>query len=75
MSQADVKNHLSARRKKIVFPFGPVSPPDATCFSGDEPRGAKVNASCSGDLVDTQQSKSRNREIPCDVPARGMRAA
>lgn len=49
IKKTDVKNHLSARRKKIVFPFGP----DATGYSGDELRNAKGNASHSCDPVDT----------------------
>ena len=52
-----VKNHLSARRKKIVFPFWPVSAPEAAGHSRDEDRGAKVNASRSGDPVDTTVKK------------------
>lgn len=57
IKKSDVKDHLSARRKKIVFPFGPVSAPDATGYSGDKPRGAKVNASRSVDPVDTTVKK------------------
>jgi hypothetical protein len=32
-----VRNHLSARRRKIVFPFAPDTDPDATGCSGDGP--------------------------------------
>lgn len=57
IKKADVKNHLSARRKKIVFPFGPASQPDATGYSRDELRDANVNASRPGDPVDTSTAK------------------
>jgi hypothetical protein len=32
-----VRDHLSARRRKIVFPFAPDTEPDATGYSGDGP--------------------------------------
>jgi hypothetical protein len=34
IKKADVNNHLAARRKRITFPFAPVSQPDATGYSG-----------------------------------------
>ena len=57
IKKADVENHLSARRRKILFPFGLVSQPDATGYSGDELRDAKRNASRPGDPVGTSTAK------------------
>jgi hypothetical protein len=43
IKKADVENYFSARRKKIVFPFGPVSQPDATGYSVSEHRDTNPN--------------------------------
>jgi hypothetical protein len=48
IKKADVENYLSARRKKIVFPFGPVSQPDATGYSGNGRRDTNPNVTNSG---------------------------
>jgi hypothetical protein len=47
IKKADVKIHLSVRRKKIVFPFGPVSQPDATSYSGNGRRDTNPNVTNS----------------------------
>jgi hypothetical protein len=43
IKKADVQGYLSARRRKIVFPFAPKRQPNAIGNSGDGPREAKVN--------------------------------
>jgi hypothetical protein len=48
IKKADVKNYLSARRKKIVFPFGPVNQPDATGYSENERRDTSHIVTNSG---------------------------
>jgi len=48
IKKADVENYFSARRKKIVFPFGPVSQPDATGYSGSEHRDTNPHVTNSG---------------------------
>ncbi len=53
IKKSDVQNYLSARRKKIVFPFGPASQPDATKYSVKELRDTKVNTSRSVDTAGT----------------------
>jgi hypothetical protein len=47
IKKADVQDYLSARRRKIVFPFAPFRQPHAAGHSGDESREAKVNESKS----------------------------
>jgi len=51
IKRADVENYFSARRKKIVFPFGPVSQPDATGYSGNGRRDTNPNVTSSGTLA------------------------
>jgi hypothetical protein len=48
IKKADVNNHLAARRKKLVFPFAPVSQPDATGYSGKGRRDTSPNMTNSG---------------------------
>jgi hypothetical protein len=48
IKKADVNNHLAARRKKLIFPFGPVSQPDATGDSGNGRRATNPNVRTSG---------------------------
>ncbi len=48
IKKADVKNQPSAPRKRIVFPFGPVSQPDATGYSGNARRYTTPNVTNSG---------------------------
>ena len=38
-----VRDHLSARRRQIVFPFAPVSQSEADGCPGDEPRQARMS--------------------------------
>jgi hypothetical protein len=45
IKKADVQDYLSARRRKIVFPFAPLRQPDAVGHSGDGSREAKVSES------------------------------
>jgi hypothetical protein len=53
IKRSDVKNHLSARRKTLVFPFGPVKQPDATSNSADRHRVTNPNVPSSGNSIDT----------------------
>jgi hypothetical protein len=48
IKKADVNNHLAARRKKLIFPFGPVSQPDATGYSENGRRDTNPNLTNSG---------------------------
>ena len=48
IKKADVNNYLAARRKKLVFPFAPVSQPDGTGYSGKGRRGTNPNMANSG---------------------------
>jgi hypothetical protein len=59
IKKADVKNHLSTRRKKLVFPFAPVSQPDATGYSGDEHRDTNPSMAGSGNPVETSAVKKQ----------------
>ncbi len=47
IKKADVKNHLAARRKKIIFPFGPASQPDAAGYSGNGRRDTSPSVTSS----------------------------
>jgi hypothetical protein len=47
IKKADVQDYLSARRRKIVFPFAPLRQPDAAGHSEDGFREARVNESKS----------------------------
>ncbi len=51
IKKADVNNHLAARRKKLIFPFAPVSQPDATGYSGKERRDTNPNMTNSGTSI------------------------
>lgn len=57
IKKADVQDYLSARRRKIVFPFAPIRQPDAAGHSGDGPSKTKVNESKSS-RVDGQERSS-----------------
>ena len=57
IKKADVQDYLSARRRKIVFPFAPIRQPNATGHSGGGSREAKVNESQSRQ-VDGQERSS-----------------
>jgi hypothetical protein len=57
IKKADVNNYLAARRRKTVFPFKPVSQPDATGYSGGEPRDLNPNVPALGSSVDTSTTK------------------
>ena len=59
IKKTDVKNHLSTRRKKPVFPFGPVSQPDATGYPGDEHRDADPTVVRSGNPIETSTVKKQ----------------
>jgi len=48
IKKADVNSHLAARRKKLIFPFGSVSQPDATGYSGNGRRDTSPNVTSSG---------------------------
>ena len=48
IKKADVENYFSARRKKIVFPFGPVSQPDATGYSENGRHDTNPSVTSSG---------------------------
>lgn len=43
IKKADVQDYLSARRRRILFPFAPIRRPNASGSSGNGPREAKVN--------------------------------
>ena len=47
IKKADVNNYLAARRKKIIFPFAPVSQPDAAGYSGKGRRATDPNVTTS----------------------------
>jgi hypothetical protein len=58
IKKADVNNYLAARRKKLIFPFAPVTQPDATGYSGDELRRTKANALRSADPSTAKKPQS-----------------
>ena len=43
IKNAAVRDHLSARRRQIVFPFAPASHAEAAGRPGDEPRQARIS--------------------------------
>ena len=51
IKKAEVNNHLAARRKKSIFPFAPVSQPDATGYSGKGRRDSSPNVTNSGTSI------------------------
>jgi hypothetical protein len=59
IKKADVQDYLSARRRKIVFPFAPIRQPNAIGYSGDESRKAKVNEPKSRQGYDREHSSVR----------------
>jgi hypothetical protein len=48
IKKADVNNHRAARRQKLIFPFAPVSQPDATGYSGNGRRDTNPNVTNPG---------------------------
>ena len=48
IKKADVNNHRAARRKTLIFPFAPLSQPDATGYSGKVHRDTNPNMTSSG---------------------------
>ena len=59
IKKADVQDYLSARRRKIVFPFAPIRQPDAAGHSGDVSREAKVNEPKSRQVDGQERSSIR----------------
>ena len=59
IKKADVQDYLSARRRKIVFPFAPIRQPDAAGHTGDGLRKTKVNESKSRQVDDQERSSTR----------------
>jgi hypothetical protein len=57
IKKADVNDHRAARRRKTVFPFGTVSQPDATGYTGPVLRDTKPNVPVTGSSVDTSTVK------------------
>jgi hypothetical protein len=51
IKKADVNNHLAARRKKLIFPFAPVSQPDGTGYSGNGRRVTNPNGTNPGTSI------------------------
>ncbi len=59
IKKADVQDYLSARRRKIVFPFAPIRQPNTTGYSRDESREAKVNEPKSRQVDGQERSSIR----------------
>jgi|HubBroStandDraft_1064217.scaffolds.fasta_scaffold386244_2 hypothetical protein len=59
IKKADVQDYLSARRRKIVFPFAPIRQPNTTGHSGDESREAKVKEPKSRQVDGQERSSIR----------------
>jgi len=51
IKKADVENYFSGRRKKIVFPFGPLKQPGINGYSGDGHRDTNPNVPGTGGPV------------------------
>jgi hypothetical protein len=54
IKKRDVDSYLSARRKKIVFPFAPASQPSATGNSRGTTPGEKITSPGSHQLRDRE---------------------
>jgi len=59
IKKTDVQDYLSARRRKIVFPFAPASQRDATIHSGSGSRDAKLRALKSRQVDGQERSSIR----------------
>jgi hypothetical protein len=59
IKKADVNDHLAARRRKRLFPFKPISQPDATGYSGGGSREARLNERKSRQGYDRELSSVR----------------
>jgi hypothetical protein len=57
IKRSDVKNHLSTRANKVLFPFKPASGPDAIGSSESEPRDTKPRIPNSGDPSEIPTAK------------------
>jgi hypothetical protein len=74
IKKADVRNYLSARQRKNL-PFGPISQPDATGYSGDGSREAKVNEPKSRQGHDQERSSVRPSVAAAESHAGPARSA
>jgi hypothetical protein len=67
IKKCDVAAHFAERRRKRMFPFTPMSEPDATGYSGNEPHSAKGNAPGSGAGSSWRQSGIEVSNTPSKV--------
>jgi hypothetical protein len=66
IKKSDVKNHLSTRRSKTVFPFGPINQPDVG-NSGNELRDKNLNVTDSRGDSDLEPFTKIRHIVPIDV--------
>ena len=64
IKKADVEDYLSARRRKIVFPFAPIRQPNVTGHSGNVSREAKLNEPKPRQVDDQERSSIRPSVAP-----------
>ena len=69
IKKANVQDYLSARRRKIMFPFAPIRQPIASSSSGNGLREAKLNEPKSRQVDGQERPSIRPSNAATEFPS------